>query len=41
MKRKEIALPEEVVKKLESKALKENRSLKNYMEQVLIKDSKK
>lgn len=41
MKRKEIALPEEVLKKLEVKADKENRSLKNYMEQVLIKDSKK
>lgn len=41
MKRKEVSLPEEVIKKLEAKALKDNRSLKNYMEQVLIKDSKK
>ena len=41
MKRKEVSLPEEVISKLEVKAKKENRNLKNYMEQVLIKDSKK
>lgn len=40
-KRKEVSLNEDVIKKLEGKAKKENRNLKNYMEQVLIKDSKK
>ena len=39
--RKEIHLTQEVIDKLQEKADKDDRSLKNYMEKVLINDSKK
>lgn len=39
--RKEVYLTEQVVNVLKKKADKQKRSLKNYMEQVLIKDAEK
>lgn len=39
--RKEVYLTEQVVEALNKKAVKQKRSLKNYMEQVLIKDAEK
>lgn len=39
--RKEIQLTQEVIDALQIQADKEDRLLKNYMEQVLIKQSKK
>lgn len=39
--RKDIHLPEEVIEMLQAAADKESRTLKNYMEKVLIKHSEK
>ncbi len=39
--RKEVHLTHKVIDKLQEKADEEGRSLKNYMEWVLIEDSKK
>lgn len=39
--RKEVYLLSDTIKKLQDKADKEGRSLKNYMEQVLIKQAEK
>lgn len=39
--RKDIHLSEDVISKLEKMAEKESRSLKNYMEKVLIKHAEK
>lgn len=39
--RKEVYLLIDTIKKLQDKADKEGRSLKNYMEQVLIKQAEK
>lgn len=40
-KRKEVQLLGSVIDRLSAKAAEQNRSLKNYMEEVLISDSKK
>lgn len=37
--RKEVHLTKEVVEKLQAKADKDGRSLKNYMERLCIKDA--
>ena len=37
--RKEVHLIQEVIDKLQAKADKDGRSLKNYMERLLIKES--
>ena len=39
--RKEVHLAETVIKALQDKADEDDRSIKNYMEKVLIDDSKK
>jgi hypothetical protein len=39
--RKEVYLTEEVVKELQKQAESEGRLLKNYMEQILVKQAKK
>lgn len=39
--RKEVYLNTDIISKLQAKADKEGRSLKNYMEQVLIKQAEK
>jgi len=41
MKRKEVSLPDEAIKRLERMAQTDNRNLKNYMETVLIEHSKR
>ncbi len=39
--RKEVHLDELIIRKLEKQAAKEGRSLKNYMEYILIQQSQK
>jgi hypothetical protein len=41
IKRKEVSLPAEVVRRLEKQAKGEKRTLKNWMELILIEQSKK